>query len=292
MVTLTAFQEFSTTITGTGTALMNGWVRVRSSLSGSKIAASLLFRQRTGAAVVDSVGSPTPQRFRNGMIQLDHRDSGSATGIACVNPDAQAVSVTLDLFQGAKRLADPRVVTLQPNQHYAAMLSEVFPTFQGQQATLVIEASAGHSIPCLGMRLDGIQSTSIPVRPVGFSFSYSMTNEGGGTVETGYWLFEMTGFNLIGTGRVETPAPVDLPEVTGSWNGNNFQFRYRKVFGDGSIGMVVFNGTSSGRESTTGSDGTSRAVTGKATTIGADGRVVSVYNFTAYHRFGSGPQFF
>jgi hypothetical protein len=291
-VTLSSFQEFSTTITGTSMALMNGWLRVRSTLTGGKITGSLLFRQRTGATVVDSVGSPTPQRFRDGIIQLDHRDSGSGTGIAFVNPDAVPVDVTLDLFQGLKRLATPRVVSLQPNQHYAAMLSEIFPAFQGQQATLVIEVAAGHTIPCLGMRLDGNQYTSIAVRPVGFSFSYTVTTETSGIVETGYWLFDMVGFNLVGTGRIETPAAVDLPEVTGSWSGTNFQFRYRKVFADNSIGMVVFNGTSAGPESTTGTDGKSRAVTGKVTTIGADGRVISVNNFTAYHRFGTGPQIF
>jgi hypothetical protein len=289
-LTLSPFQEFSTTITGTGTTLMNGWIRVRSSVAGSRISGSLLFRQRNGNAVVDSVGSTSPQRFRESIIQLDQRDNGSTTGVAMVNPDNVPVDVTLDLFQGLNRIATPVPVHLGPNQHYAKMMVEMFPTFQGQQATLVIEASPGHSIPVLGMRLDGNQYTSIPVRPMGFSFSYSVTTDTGGILETGYWLFDMVGFNLVGTGKIETPSAMDLPEVTGSWNGTNFQFRYRKVFADNSVGMVVFNGTSAGQESLTGSDGKRKIVSGKVTTIGADGRAVSVYNFTAFHRFGSGPQ--
>jgi hypothetical protein len=155
---------------------------------------------------------------------------------------------------------------------------------------LVIEAAAGRSVPCLGMRLDGNQFTSIPVRPVGFSFSYNITDDSGTVLETGYWLFDMVGFNLIGAGKIDYPASTDLSEVTGSWNGTNFQFRYRKVFADSSVGKVVFNGTSAGPESTSGSDGKGRVVAGKVTTIGADGRVVSVYNFTAFHKFGAAPQ--
>jgi hypothetical protein len=287
---LAPFQEYSTTITGTSSALTNGWIRVKSTLAGGKISGSLLFRQKTGASIIDSVGSPTPQRFRDSMIQLDQRDAGTGTGIAFVNPDNVAVMVTIDLYQGAIRLADPVSVTLQPNQHFAKMVSEIFPAFQGQQASLVIGTTAGHTVPCLGLRLDGNQFTSIAVRPLGFSFSYTITTDTGGVVESGYWLFDMVGFNLVGTGRTESPAAVDLSEVTGSWIGTNFQFRYRKVFQDNSVGMVVFNGTSAGQESLTGSDGKSKNVSGKVTTLGADGRVVSVYNFIAYHKFGTPPQ--
>jgi len=98
------------------------------------------------------------------------------------------------------------------------------------------------------------------------------------------------GFNLVGTGRMETPVAGDISEVTGSWTGTSFQFRYRKVFPDSAVGIVVFNGTSAGQELTTGSDGPSKPVTGKVTTIGADGRVVTINNFTAFHKFGPPPQ--
>ncbi|HEY3130797.1 MAG TPA: hypothetical protein VGL91_15180, partial [Acidobacteriota bacterium] len=74
--------------------------------------------------------------------------------------------------------------------------------------------------------------------------------------------------------------------VRGSWFGTNFQFTYRITFPDGTTGMVVFNGTSAGPESTRATPtGDSQPITGKATTIGANGQVVSVNDFTAAHKY-------
>ncbi len=289
-VTLTPYQEFTAVLSGTDNTLKNGWVRVRSATSGGKISGNLLFRQRSGSTLIDSVGVTGVQRLRRGIVQMDHRDAGSNSGVAFVNPDTTAVTVTLDLFQGPNRIASPVLVTLQPNQHYAKLVSEIFPTFWSQQATLVVETAAGRALPFLALRLDGAQLTSIPVRPLGFTFQYTITNDAGTTVETGFWQFDFSGFNLAGTGTIETPARAELPEVTGSWMGTNFQFRYRKTLPGNNVGIVVFNGSSAGAESTMDANGRSRAVTGKVTTIGADGQVVSVNNFSAFHKFGAPAQ--
>ncbi len=289
-VTLTPYQEFTTILSGTGNTLRNGWVRVRSATAGGKISGNLLFRQRSGSTLVGSVGVTAAQRFRRGIIQVDHRESGSDSGVAFANPDTISVTVTLDLFQGPNRIASPLQVTLQPNQHFAKLVSEMFPTLWNQQATLVIETEANRAIPFLALRLDGSQLTSIPVRPLGFTFQYTVTNEGGTALETGLWQFDFAGFNLIGAGVVETPVRAEIPEATGSWMGTNFQFRYRKTLPGNTVGMVVFNGTSAGAESTIDTNGKSKIVSGKVTTIGADGKAVSVNNFTAFHKFGSPPQ--
>ncbi len=289
-VSLTPFQEFSTTITIDGTTLRNGWLHVRSTVSGGKISGSLLFRQRSGGTVIDSVGATSPQKFRRAVIQVDQRDAGSDTGVAFVNTDSTSLNVTLDLYQGPNPVATTVPVTLQPNQHFARLVSQIFPTFGAQQGTLVLEADPGREAPCMALRLDGLQLTSIPVRPLGFVFQYSITGPSGSTVETGFWMFDLVGFNLIGLGKIETPSPSDFFEVTGSWVGTSLQFRYRKTLAPGNIGEVVFNGTSAGSESTAGSDGQPKAVTGKVTTIGADGQAVTVYNFSAYHKFGPQPQ--
>jgi hypothetical protein len=103
-------------------------------------------------------------------------------------------------------------------------------------------------------------------------------------------MFDLVGFNLIGSGKIESPTAEELAEVSGSWIGTNFQFRYRKVLSAGAVGMVIFNGTSAGQESTSGTDGKGKAVVGKVTTIGADGQIQSVNNFSAYHKFGPPPQ--
>ncbi len=288
-VTLAPFQEYTTILTGTGAGMMNGWVRVQSTITGGKISGNVIFRQRSGAALVDTVGSTTPQRFRLAIVQLDTREAGSDAGLAFVNADNSPIVVTLDLFKGQDPAASSLPVMLQPNQHYARLLSEMFPTFGNQQGTLVIEAAPNRALSCLALRIDGGHLTSIPVRPLGFSFAYSVTSDAGATLETGSWMFDLVGFNLIGSGKIESPAAAELSEVTGSWVGTNFQFRYRKGFQDGTVGMVVFNGTSAGQESTVGADGKGKAVTGKVTTLSADGRILSVNNFTAYHKFGAPP---
>jgi hypothetical protein len=289
-VTLAPFQEYGTLLTGTGTSIMNGWLRVRSTMPGGKISGNLVFRQRSGGSIIGAVGTTGPQRFRQAIVQIDQREAGSDTGVAFANPDNNPVVVTLELFQALNLVASSLPVTLQPNQHYARLISEMFPSFGTQQGTIIISAAANRAVPCMALRIDNFHLTSIPVRPLGFSFQYTVTNDAGATVETGSWLFDMVGFSLTGTGRIETPVAGDVSEVTGSWTGTNFQFRYRKVFPDSTVGMVVFNGTSAGQESTVGSNGLSKAVTGKVTTIGADGRVVSINNFTAYHKFGAPPQ--
>lgn len=289
-LTLAPYQELTTVLTGDPGALTNGWLRVRSTLAGGKISGNLLFRQRSGGVLIDSVGATTPQRFRQAIIQVDQREAGSDTGIAFVNPDDTAMDVTLDLFQGTARVSSPLPVTLQPHQHFARLVTEMFPTFGNQQGTLIIGAAPGRAVPCMALRLDSGHLTSIPVRPLGFVFQYSVTSDSGGTIETGFWMFDLVGFNLTGTGKVETSSPSSSFEVTGSWLGTNFQFRYRKILTGNAVGMMVFNGTSAGPESTFGPDGKSKAVSGKVTTVGADGQIVSVYNFTAYHKFGPPAQ--
>jgi len=288
-ITLAPYQELTTVITGDPGTLKNGWLRVRSTLTGGKISGNLVFRQRSGSSLTDSVGATTPQRFRQAIVQVDQRESGSDTGVAFANPDDTAVEVMLDLFQGTNRVAAPLPVTLQPKQHFARLISEMFPSFGSRQGTLVIGAAAGRAVPCMALRLDGGRLTSIPVRPLGFAFQYTVTNDAGSVLETGVWMFDLLGFDLIGTGKVETPAPSGLFEVTGSWLGTNFQFRYRKSLAGNTTGMMVFNGTSAGPESTVDASGKGRVISGKATLIGADGQVVSVNRFTAYHKFGAPP---
>ena len=287
---LTPFQELSTIITSADGTLRNGWVRVRSTTTGAKLSGSLIFRlKNTAGTVTESVGVTSPQRFRHSVIQVDNREAGSDTGVAFINPDSTPVTVTLDLFQGLNPAAPTVTATLQPNQHFARLVSEMFPTFLRQQGTLVVETAANRSIPFVTLRLDGANLTSLPVRPLGFVFQYTVRDTANTIVETGYWLFDFVGFDLVGTGRVETPTAADLGGVSGSWAGTNFQFRYRKVFPDNSIGMVVFNGTSAGQESTVDSGSNARNITGKVTTIRADGTVASTNNFTAFHKFGNPP---
>jgi hypothetical protein len=99
-------------------------------------------------------------------------------------------------------------------------------------------------------------------------------------------MFDFIGFDLVGIGRRDTDPAGQFFGVRGSWFGTNFQFTYRITFTDGTIGMVVFNGTSAGPESTRPTPlADSVPVTGKVTTIKADGTISSVNDFTASHKY-------
>jgi hypothetical protein len=289
-VSLTPYQEYTTRLTGADATLRNGWLRLRSSAPGGKVSGSVIFRQKTGSSLADTVGATSPQRFRRAVVLVDQREAGSDTGVAMANTTATAITVMFDLFQGAVRAVSPVSVTLQPGQHFAKLISEVFPAFGNRLGTLIIEAPAGTAIPCMALRLDGGHLTSIPVRPLGFVFQYTVTNSAGTVVEKGLWMFDLLGFNLVGQGKVESPAAADIPEVSGSWVGTSFQFRYAKTLANGSTGIVVYNGTSAGSESTADSSGKNKVLAGKVTVVGADGQVASVNDFTAFHRYGAAPQ--
>lgn len=290
-LTLTPFQELTTVLSIADATAKNGWVRVRSITTGGKISGNLIFRQKSGSTVTDSVGVTSPQRFRHATIQVDNREPGSDTGVAFVNPDSSPVTVTIDMFQGATLVSTtPFSVTLQPNQHFAQFVSEMFRTFGRQQGTLVIETAANRVIPYLTLRLDGAQLTGIAARPLGFTFQYEVRSSANAVVESGFWMFDFQGFDLIGIGRRDNDPPNTFVAVSGNWFGTNFQFRYRTTFSDNTVGIVVFNGTSAGQESTMDANQRGRAISGRVTTIGADGQLRgAVNNFTAFHKFGAPP---
>jgi hypothetical protein len=93
-----------------------------------------------------------------------------------------------------------------------------------------------------------------------------------------------TMLQIINEVEANNPITIDVFQrlLAGSTNG--------RLLGGIPAGMVVFNGTSAGQESTVGADGKSKAITGKVTAIGADGQTVSINDFSAFHKFGDPPQ--
>ncbi|MGI8786042.1 MAG: hypothetical protein ACR2L2_20605 [Acidobacteriota bacterium] len=269
-VNLSAFEELSTVLSTADTTARNGWARVRSTTAASKISGNLIFRQRSGATVLDSVAVASPQRFKSATIQIDNREVGSNTGLAFVNPDSTPLAVHIDLYRANLRI-ETLTVTLQPNQHFAKFVTEIFGGFGAQQGTLVLDvAGDGTAIPFLTLRADGAQFTGIPVRPSGGVAQYEVRNSANAVVETGLWIFDQLGSNLVGLGRRNSDPVGSFFVVSGSFEAAGLQISHRVQFPNSSFGVVVFQSTT---ESNAG-------LTGKVTTIGADGQVVSVNNFT------------
>ena len=276
---LSPFQEMSVRLNLSGSDLKVGWLRVSSSVPGGKVSGNLFYRVKDGNTVLESVGVTSSKRLRFGQIQLDHQDQASDTGVGFVNPDDSPVQVTIDLFQGELSLAQFSH-TLQPKQHFAKLVSEIFPEFTGEVGTLLVETSASRAIPFLTLRLDGQQLTSLPVRPLGFTLQYELWDQSATLVESGFWVLESEGHNVVGFGRRTGDPESQSYRVLGTWEGTSFQCAYRTYLTDESPGMVVFNGISQGIEKSGG-----EPITGKATVIGADGQAVAVYDFSAFSKY-------
>lgn len=283
---LAPFQELSVTLTrpDATTELLNGWAYVHSSTSGGKISASLIYRQKSNGRLLHSIGVAGARPFRYAVIQADHQESGIDTGIAFVNPYNVTLTVSIELFQ-AKQKIGSYSQTLGAYQHFARLVSELFPLFKNAQGTVVIEAAANHAVPILALRMEQGQYASIPVRPLGFVFRYEIYDRLDSPLKQGLWMFDFEDFNLTGIGRDDQDPVESFYSARGHWIDRTFQFSYLTTFQDGSRGVVIFNGISQGAESTL-----EKKITGKVTTLAADGSVVSVHNFSAFHRFGSPPE--
>ncbi len=276
---LSPFEEITVRISLTGSKLRNGWLRVRSAATGGKVSGSLIFRVRSGEMVFDSVGVTNAKRYRFAQIQFDDREPNVATGVAFVNPDDAPVEVTIDLFRGELFL-ERFHIELDANEHFAKLFSEIFPAFVHSNGTLLVETSASRTIPILTLRLDGSQMTSLPVRPLGFSLQYEIRDQTETLLESGFWVLDSEGRNLIGLGRRTGDSQSEEFGLIGSWVGSSFQCVQRTTSLNGSSGVLVFNGTSVGFEKTEG-----EPITGKVTEIGSDGDVISVNDFVAFAKY-------
>jgi hypothetical protein len=273
------FEDMKVVLSLPGPDLRVGWMRVRSETEGGKISGSLFYRIKDGAQVLDSIGVPDSRRYRFALLQFDNQEEGSNVGLAFANPDPIPVDVAIDFYQGEEPVAG-FFTTLGPNEHSAKFFTELFPGVTENRGVLVIETSDGRAIPFLSLRLDHPQLTSIPVRPYGFSLRYEARNSGGSLVETGYWMLDSEGFNLVGQGRTDTDPAEQLQSVVGNWFGTSFQLSHRRTLPGNQTGMVIFNGTSAGEERSNG-----EPITGKMTVLDSNGGVVSVYDFTALPKF-------
>lgn len=276
---LAPFQEISIRLSLSGSDLKAGWLRVLSSVSGGKVSGNLFYRIKEGDSVLESVGVTSSKRYRFAQIQLDHTDAASDTGVGFINPDDTPVTVTIDLFRGEQFLAE-FVRTLEPRQHFAKLVSEIFPEFTNSVGTLLIETSASRAIPFLTLRLDGQQLTSLPVRPLGFTLQYELWDQSSTRIETGFWVLESEGHSVVGFGSRTGDTLDQRYRVQGTWEGTSFQCAFRRVLEDDSVGIVVLNGTSKGIEKSNG-----EPITGKATVLGANGQTVAVYDFSAFSKF-------
>jgi hypothetical protein len=273
------YEDMTVILSLPGPDLKVGWMRVRSETAGGKISGNLFYRIKEGGQVVLSIGVPDSRRYRFATLQFDNTEPGSNVGLAFANPDPTPVDVAIDFYQGEEPVAG-FFTTLGPHGHLAREVTNLFPDVTENRGVLVIETSDGRAIPFLSVRMDGAQITSVPVRPYGFSLRYEARNSAGSVVETGYWMLDSEGFNLVGHGRADADPAGELQSVLGNWFGTSFQLSYRRALPGNQVGMVIFNGTSVGEERSEG-----EPVTGKMTILDSNGTVVSVHNFSAVPKF-------
>ncbi|GAB4115957.1 MAG: hypothetical protein Kow001_16850 [Acidobacteriota bacterium] len=274
---LEPFQELTIRLSLEEAPARPGWLRLRSTTPGGKITGGILYRNRVGGVVRDSVGVPEayPQRFSR--IQFDDREPGSDTGVAFINPGTDDVQVLIDLYQGEERLAG-EAIQLGPREHYARLVHEMFPQAERGFGSLILETSASRPVPMLALRLDGPQITSMAVRPLGLSLRYEIRDTGQALVEAGVWSLDSRGLNLEGTAQRDGSGVVE--PLVGIWRGRSFTCVVARSLDDGTTGTLVFNGVSRGEEKSEGFP-----ITGTVVLLDANSEVQERHEFSAFHKF-------
>ncbi len=160
-LTVPAFGVTQFQTDGTG-PLASGWADVQSDqpLSGTALFGFL----SSSGSFVSQVGAPagTPLRALSVFAQSA---AGISTGVALANPNNNAASVSLTLFDANSNTVATASVSISPNGHLAKYIGEMFPSIalQNFQGRLYIASTQ----PLIGLTLlqQGALFTSLPIIP-------------------------------------------------------------------------------------------------------------------------------
>jgi len=124
-----------------------GWALIDPSSTGS-IGAQVIFRYLTGQEATALLETSSNKRF---YLAFDNTN-GSATGVALVNPQANAVTVNVQFrdTNGLPLIND--TFTMSPMEHTSFMLADKYPALANQLGTALFNTdSAANAIAALGI---------------------------------------------------------------------------------------------------------------------------------------------
>ncbi len=166
---------------------------------------TLTYYVKSGGKVVDSIGVPPSGEIYLTTVPFD---DFSTIALALANGNTSRTSVLLKLVSGTGSQVSPPVTQLlEPNQHLAQYLRQLFPNTQMTVGRLEIQSD----LPILATALTDMsgQFSSLPLLPAVKNYSFT-ANVGGANVSTGEISFWIDGRYAQGYARnvTENGKPV------------------------------------------------------------------------------------
>jgi hypothetical protein len=132
-----------------------GWALLDPSSTGA-IGAQVVFRYRTGQEATALLETSSSTRF---YLAFDNT-SGNALGVALVNPQANTVTVHVQLRDLNGLPLGTDTFTMSPMEHMSFMLAEKYPALANQLGTALFNTdSAANAIAALGIQASTIGSS-------------------------------------------------------------------------------------------------------------------------------------
>jgi hypothetical protein len=270
---LAPFQEKSFALTGTSFAA--GSIQIAAQGIGD-LSASLRFATVDGAGnLVDVVGILPAVPNWEWTLTVEKRKPADDTGVAIANPWSATMRGYSELLQGVNRVPGTAPVpwTLNPDGHYAAFVSQIFPNASFSGAATLKVYSTADTFTAVALRADGLQYSSLPLDAGVQFWNVSYTDSGSQVSVSWAWRFN-DGYSFMGyeqnpfnsnAVRLRGVMASDYSSFVAEWNYAN---------NDGTKGMVLFQGVP-------GKEGNTDVINGTRTQIDKDGVVVSKVPFKA-----------
>jgi hypothetical protein len=247
-----------------------GWVRVTS--NPGKVNASVRFVVTgAGSSVVDSVGVLASEPVRYWSVPVATTSPDQYVGLAAVNPYDSPLEFTFTLYSKNTTVQGPVKRTLPARGHLAIFTDQLFGArFTGVGSVDI--STNGSDVPVMALRLDGQQLSALPANENCWALDWVTTS---GSSQLGgrfYWTYHSSG-TFTGLG-VTSLGGQWQNLMRGEWNQNRFFVERPYAGTGGEIGLVVYQGTSTG-------SGSDVVITGTRTLLRSEGIVVVVQSFRA-----------
>jgi hypothetical protein len=273
--TLASFQEKVIELSAFGTELKTGWARVTS--SPGKVDASVRFAYSEDPQAqdleTDVVGDTPCDKASYWTVTVDQQTASDSIGIAIVNPNGAPIDVRFELWSNNATVPNFKTVSkrIAPNGHIALFVDEIFSTRFNGIGTLTVYAN-GSEMHVLSLRLDGVQTSTLPANKLSEIWDWSASGNGGDLGGQFYINLQDSG-SFIGL-ETTTLGLQDESTIRGYLSGSRFVAERLYQNSEADKGIVLYVGTQTG-------DGKNATISGTRLSVRDDGTVWSTRAFTS-----------
>jgi hypothetical protein len=274
-LTLSSFQEKVIKLSDPGDAIKTGWVRVTSwpGTVDSSIRYTYSEDIQSQELESDVVCVAPTDKTSYWTVTLDQQTITDSIGLAIANPNGFPIDVRFELWSNNTAVPNFKTVGrhIGPNGHLTLFIDELFGARFNGIGTLTIYAN-GYEMYVLCLRLDGIQTSTLPANELSAIWNWSAGRSGG---DLGGQFF----INMVDSGSfmglITTPLGLqDESTMRGYLSGSRFVAEHLYQNSEFDKGTVLYIGTQTG-------SGLNATISGAIVSVRDDGTVWSTRAFTA-----------